>query len=432
MTPPSPTARLPYYEALVQDIPLLYKTPEEIAEAERVVAEAEAQTRRRDIIRLRKPRRIRRIAVRWLVRLRYGFHLRKGTYNLRVARGYLLSFLEKAVRKNRPVFRGIEFGLTFRCNFKCRHCLCARIDETETRRELDPDEYERIVAEAMALGAHTFGLEGGEPFVCPDWEEIIGRMRPWKNHIIISTNGYMLDEGLVRRCAAAGVDTLNISLDSGIPQLHDLFRRKKGSFDRVLRAVELCRAHGIKVILNTVVHKSNLHTEGLIRLFEFAERRKVLINVLFAKGVGAFKDKEEMMSEADYAAFFAIAAPYTYWHIHHWGKLKSNHGGEGCSGVKEFINMTPYGDVICCANNHVYLGNVREEPLAAIRERALRESPFGRYRRCFLTRDPDFMNVYYPLLEERGWVSLEEFRKALRAYEDEKRTVVYPELKADG
>jgi len=233
---------------------------------------------------------------------------------------------------------------------------------------------------------------------------------------------------LVKKCAESGVDTINLSLDSGIPELHDVFRRRKGSFEKVIKAIELCKKYKIKVMLNTVLHKGNLYTEGLLKLLEMAEKEKVLVNILFAKGVGAFREKDSMLSEEDIHAFLKIAEPYNYWHIHHMGKLKSNHGGEGCSGSKEFVNITPYGDVINCANNHIYIGNVRKEPFAAIRERALKKLPFGKYRPCFLTMDKDFMNIYYPLLEKKNWISCEEFRAALKDYEKKHNRKIYPEI----
>ena len=67
-----------------------------------------------------------------------------------------------------------------------------------------------------------------------NWETILQRMKPHANHIIISSNGLMLDEKLVKKCAESGVDTINLSLDSGIPELHDVFRRRKGSFSTSL------------------------------------------------------------------------------------------------------------------------------------------------------------------------------------------------------
>jgi len=98
-------------------------------------------------------------------------------------------------------------------------------------------------------------------------------------------------------------------------------------------------------------------------------KKKILVNLLFAKSVGEFHDKDVMLDDEDFDNFGKIVSNYNYWSIHHSGTLKSNHGEEGCPGLKEMINMTPYGDVLTCANNHIYLGNVRDEPLAVIRER---------------------------------------------------------------
>ncbi|MFC2157499.1 radical SAM/SPASM domain-containing protein [Acidobacteriota bacterium] len=412
----------PYLDDVDADIIALYKTPEEIARVKAVIDTAAIQTRTKEIKQIRQPRKMKRFLARWAIRWKYGVFWKKKYYVFRLIRNYSLSFIYKLFGIKKIVFRGIEFGLTYRCNFQCHHCLCARIDETEERKELEPGDYERVVDEAMKLGALTFGLEGGEPFVHKGWEKIIQRMKPEYNHIIISSNGYLLDEKLVKKCADFRVDTINLSLDSGIPELHDVFRRKKGSFVRVMRAIELCKKFKIRVILNTVVHKSNLYTDGLIKLLEFSEREKILVNILFAKGVGTFKDKDEMLSAEDFEAFFKIAAPYNYWHIHHMGELKSSHGGEGCPGTKEFVNITPYGDVINCANNHIYLGNVQTESFKDIRERSMRETPFGKYCPCFLVMDPDFMNVYYPLLEQNKWISLEKFQNAQKEYEQQKHS----------
>lgn len=417
------------FEAFQSDIVWLYKTPEEIERVKKIFEKAESQTKQKELPRTeRKSNRLKKFVIHWKIRLKYGIHWRKKLFLFRVVKNYCLSFFFRLFQQNKHVFRGIEFGLTFKCNMHCHHCLCAKIDEKDQRMELEPDEYERVVKEAMKLGAHTFGLEGGEPFMARNWEDILQRMKPFTNHIIISSNGLMLDEKLVKKCAESGVDTINLSLDSGIPELHDVFRRKKGSFEKVIKAIELCKKYKIKVMLNTCLHKGNIYTEGLLKLLELAEREKLLVNILFAKGVGAFREKDSMLSDEDIQSFLRIAEPYNYWHIHHMGKLKSNHGGEGCSGVKEFVNITPYGDVINCANNHISLGNVRVESFSAIREKALRESPFGKYRPCFLTMDEDFMNIYYPLLDKKNWITLEEFHSALKKYELENNKKVYPEM----
>lgn len=412
----------------LDEVRKIYPDPDDFARVITILEDAENQSERKEIPSSVKVNSLKRFLAKWHIRFRYGIHWKKPLYPLRLIRNYGLSFFYRIFGVNKYVFRGIEFALTFRCNFNCSHCLCARIVETETRQELTPQEYRRLVKEAMKMGALTFGAEGGEPFVKKNWEEIVEAWQPKYNHVQVSSNGYLFDEKLAKKCADIGIDTINFSLDSGIPELHDLFRRKRGSFDRVMRAVDLCDKYGIKVIFNTVVHTGNLYTEGFIKLLEFAESKKILVNILFAKGVGAFKDKNAMLTGADFAAFYKIVAPFNYWSIHHGGEVKSNHGGTGCPGVKEMFNMTPYGDVMNCANNHIYFGNVRDESLQSIRERALKETPFGKYRPCFLTQDKHFMQTYYPLLEEKGHMTIQDFRTALRSHEKTVGHKVYPEL----
>jgi MoaA/NifB/PqqE/SkfB family radical SAM enzyme len=412
-------------DTMREQIDEVFKTPEEVRRIEVLLEETEQQTAARKIVPVREYSWLKKNLTLWKIRFHYGIHWNKPFYPFRLAKNVILGKWNYYSGKKEPILRGIEFAGTYRCNFECNHCLCSRLEESQTRKEMEPADYARIVDEAVALGATTFGLEGGEPFVSPVWEEILQACSPKKNHVIISTNGYLFDEEKAKKCAEMGIDTINFSLDSGIAELHDLFRRRRGSFERVMRGIELCRKYGIKVIINTVVYKGNVYTRHFRELLDFAEREKLLINTLFAKGVGNFKNKDVMLDADDLKAYEELVKPYNYVQRH----LAYNYGKQfGCPGTKEMINMTPYGDVLNCANMHIYSGNVMDEPLKVVRERALKELPFGEYRPCFLADDPDFMEVYYGLLEKKSYITMEEFRDALREYEKEHGKKVYPEL----
>ena len=404
------------------DIEKITRTPGEADQVRALLDEAEQQSAEKKIRTTRKGSALLKHLVLFKIYFHYGIHWRKPLYPFRLLRNILLGKFYNLCKIKKYVLRGIEFAVTFRCNFKCNHCLCARINETGKRREMTADDYGRIVEEAMALGATTFGLEGGEPFVSPEWQEIIKACKPHYNHIIISSNGFLFDEEKAKICAKLGVDTINFSMDSGIPELHDAFRRQRGSHAKVVEGIRLCKKHGIKVIINTVVHKGNLYTDGFIKLLDFAEQEKVLVNTLLAKGVGEFAEKDAVLDPEDLEAMEEIVRPYNYVQRH----LAYNYGKQfGCPGTKEMINMTPYGDVMNCANMHVYQSNVMEESLAAIRARGLK-SPFGLYNPCFLADDRDFMAIYYPLLKEKQYVSLDEFMVAIRAYEKQQGRILYP------
>jgi len=419
--------KAPLFATMEEDIQSVFKTEAEREKVRKLLAGAEEQSRRKDIRATRKYDPFKKFLHLWGMRLRYGLHLKKPGYFWRIVKNVARGKFYHVFGIKKYVLRGIEFAISFRCNFRCNHCLCARIDESKTRRELDAGDYRRVVKEAMALGATTFGMEGGEPFVQKNWEELMEAWQPKKNHIIVTTNGYLFDEAKARRCAGMGVDTINFSLDSGYPELHDLFRKKNGSFAKVMEGIRLCRKYGIKPLINTCVHKGNLYTDGFRELLEFSEREKILINTLLAKGTGNFSNTEVLLDEEDLRAYEKIVRPYTYVQRH----LNFNYGKQwGCPGTKEMINMTPYGDVMNCANMHIYGGNVTEEPLALIRERVLKTTPFGRYHCCFLAEDRDFMEIYYGLLRDKSHATIDELRKAIFDYEQKKNKTLYPELHA--
>lgn len=413
------------FSSMDDDINSVYKNPAEADRARRLLAEAEEQSKKKKVTITRKYRPLYNFITLWKIRFKYGLHMRKDGYLGRIIWNELRGKVLNLLGIQKYILRGIEFAITFRCNFNCNHCLCARIDESGKRREMTPEDYARVVSEAMELGATTFGMEGGEPFVAKNWEDFIKAWQPMKNHIIISTNGFLATEEKIKRAYELGVDTINFSLDSGFPEIHNVFRKKAGSFEQVMKAIKWCKQYGIKVIINSCVHKGNLYTDAFRALLEFCEREKILINTLFAKGVGNFHNKDVMLDEEDIKNYQEIVKPYAYVTRH----LNFNYGKQwGCPGTKEMINMTPYGDVMNCANMHIYMGNVMEEPLKDIRERAFKETPFGRYHSCFLADDPDFMKVYYGRLESKGSMSIAEFREALAKYEKETGKVVYPEL----
>lgn len=420
------------FVAVEDDIRRLYKTEDEIKRVAAIYQKAVEETEAKKIIRVRPVGPIAKYLTQWYVKVLYGIHFRKPFYPLRLLKNYAKTWYYQLMGINKYVFRGMELAISFRCNFSCTHCLCSRIDESDTRREMTEAEYAKLIKEAMALGATTFGLEGGEPILHKNWRGILKTFQPKKNHIIISTNGSLIDEPMLKEMAEIGVDTINFSVDSGIPELHDLFRRRVGAWNKVVENILLSKKYGIKPLINVTLHKGNMYTEGFIKLLEFAETNKVMINVLFAKGVGSFKDRNSMLDDEDFKNYWEIVKPYAWVHIHHQGNVNYNYGCYGCPGAKEMFNMTPYGDVINCANMHIYFGNVLEEPLAKIRERVLRETPLGRYRpTCYLTQDKDFMAMYYPALERNGRMTLNEFKQVLRDYEAKTGRIPYPELRAN-
>ena len=342
------------------------------------------------------------------LKFRYGLHWDKPNYPFRIMRNMIIGRTYAALGIKKYVLRGVNLQITYDCNFDCQHCLCKKMIQKE-RKELTVEEYKRICKEAMALGCTTFGMEGGEAFMRKDWIEVTKAFLPKYNHVMFTTNSSFLSERVIKIMKDLGVDTINISMDSGFEEEHDKFRRRKGAYKKAMEAVDLCKKHGIKTIFNMTLWKGNLYSKGFIRLLNIAKEKDLLINTMFVKATGNFSNQKEfMLDDEDITFYYQLRKVYPQVLRH----LDFNFGSWGCPGVKEMMNITPYGDVFSCANGHISGGNLKKEDLNTIRNRMLKQPYWNKYGVCLLAEDKKFMKTYYPLMEGRlKPLSIDEFNK---------------------
>ncbi|OGC08478.1 hypothetical protein A2230_08150 [candidate division WOR-1 bacterium RIFOXYA2_FULL_36_21] len=331
---------------------------------------------------------LRRKIIEVYLRLKHGFKIRKPVFLLRLFKNYIsiLAF------KKRPL-KYIEFIVDYSCNLKCEHCFAEKLKKPAYTKRMQVEDYKRVASEAMELGAIDFGLQGGEPFLFLDLtEKIIKACRPSMNLIALTTNATLINQSNLKRLRAFGLDNLAISLDSGIAEEHDRFRNAKGTYDKVIDAILLAESLGIGVIVNTTLSHDNIRSEGFLRLIDFASTKKILLNTILAAPSGKWDAKEDLL--------------LTQEDLRYLGKLREKHGflrrdvdsnyvEWGCGAVKEALYITPYGDVLACPFIHISLGNIFNEPLRVIRERALEINYFSTYhKKCLAGEDREFIEKH--------------------------------------
>jgi hypothetical protein len=110
------------------------------------------------------------------------------------------------------------------------------------------DVARRACEEFAGLGGSEILITGGEPFLDPDLVELVAAAARWAP-VTILTNAMVLGRGSRRRMLDA-LDparvTMQVSLDSGTPALHDR-HRGAGSFDRARAGIALLRELGFRV-----------------------------------------------------------------------------------------------------------------------------------------------------------------------------------------
>lgn len=165
-----------------------------------------------------------------------------------------------------PIY--VSWNYTYACNFNCSHC-CSRAGSYP--RELDSDGYRAIVDQFIEAGVMRVGLGGGEPLIRRDCLDMLGRMGAAHIDTNVTTNAWFVDRATADRLADAALGTLYVSLDSGRAEVHDAFRRKAGSYDRVVSGIENAVGAGLRVKLSTVITTQNIaELDAIVGLAEEA------------------------------------------------------------------------------------------------------------------------------------------------------------------
>jgi pyruvate-formate lyase-activating enzyme len=212
---------------------------------------------------------------------------------------------------NRPLGSRIWLYTNFDCNLRCDYC-CVRSSPTAPRRALGVERVRRIVSEAARLGVGEFFVTGGEPFLLPDIGEILQACAAAAPTTVL-TNG-MLFTGRrlesLRRLPRRRV-TLQISLDSPTPELHDR-HRGKGSWERAWRGIERARAEGFRVRLAATVSDDREARE--FDRFLDTQQIPALDRVIRRVALRGFAEQGLALGRADLVPEITITTDGVYWH----------------------------------------------------------------------------------------------------------------------
>ena len=149
----------------------------------------------------------------------------------------------------------LRISVTDRCNFRCVYCMPASGVEWRSHAEiLRYEEIVRIVRAATAIGIRKVRLTGGEPLVREGIVELVQELSriPGIDELVMTTNGALLSR-YAERLAPAGLDRVNISLDTLNPERFQRITRT-GRLEETIAGIYAAREAGLSPIkLNAVV-----------------------------------------------------------------------------------------------------------------------------------------------------------------------------------
>lgn len=187
--------------------------------------------------------------------------------------------LHKTARENGFPLRAM-FELTYRCNFKCRHCYVPF--SFRKKKELKTREVFSVLEQLADCGCFYLGFTGGEPFMRGDIFEILGYAKKKGFEVIIYTNGSLIDQEKAEKLAQLRPNKVDITIPAMSKSVFERITQSAGSHKMVFRTIEFLRQKGVPLGFKTCVLKKNQNEiDGIER---------------FARSLNAFHRLDDMLS----------------------------------------------------------------------------------------------------------------------------------------
>lgn len=298
------------------------------------------------------------------------------------------------------------------CNFSCQHCceepymdrdLMKNTGAKDPRYKMTIEDYRRLAKEADEYGIFRYVLTGGEALIMKDLYDLIDALEPYKNLIILDTNGWTFDEEAAIKFADAGGYKAQISLDSYIEEEHDAFRNKPGSYKRVMKAVDAAKKAGLELLLSTCLVRDRVFSEEFKQFSDYCKANEVPLYVTLAKPVGSAREHLEWVcTKRDVDKLKLLEDEFNIF-----THMTPSYGTPGkCITVKGINTVCHDGELVPCPYMDLSIGNVVTESIADVLDRGMRNKWLGPYRdECIIGENFQFIDWHNQIVEEYKKIS---------------------------
>lgn len=266
---------------------------------------------------------------------------------------------DKALKLNIPL--SVQLDLTYRCNERCVHCYLDHDDHGE----MTTAEIKHLLDEMADAGVFILTLSGGEIFLRKDFFELLEHARRLMFCVKLKTNAVLIREREAARLRDLGIESVQISIYSHRPEVHDAITLIPGSLKRSVDAIRFLKSQGLKVIIANVLMTQNMQDYPGVRALAaelgvectldptvtpMMDGNRSTVDLGVEQGVlrQVFRDASLVGDVDEFCAIPAQAGE---------SELEST----PCSAGHTACYVSPYGEVFPCVQFPLPTGNVRQQ-----------------------------------------------------------------------
>ena len=273
----------------------------------------------------------------------------------------------------------MDLAITYRCNNDCLHCYNGRL---RSYPELDTASWKQIIDKLWDLNIPHLIFTGGEPTLRNDLPELIEYAEEKGQITGLNTNARRLsDQNFVDDLVRAGLDHVQITLESHDPKIHDEMVNSQGAWNQTVAGLKNALSTPLFVMTNTTMLKNNQDSIGeTLDFLSSLGVPTVGLNALIYSGRG--KDVGSGLSEEELKPLLKMAQEKTarsdqklIWYTPtlycHFNPMEMDLGMKGCTAALYNMCIEPDGGVIPCQSYYNQLGNILKHPWNSIWEHDL-------------------------------------------------------------
>jgi radical SAM protein with 4Fe4S-binding SPASM domain len=264
----------------------------------------------------------------------------------------------------------MDLAVTYRCNNACAHCYNGR---PRNYPELSTEEWFKILDDLWKIGIPHIVFTGGEPTLRDDLPDLIRHAEANGQITGINTNGRKLkDKAYLQKLVDAGMDHVQITFESHIPEIHDQMVCHTGAWQETVEGLKNTVESNLYVMTNTTMLTHNIAT--IPDTLEFLGQlglKTIGLNALIYSGHGATVGTG--LSESELQPILETAQVitdkyqqrliwYTPTQYCNFDPVQMGLGVKGCTAALYNMCVEPNGDVIPCQSYYQSLGNILTQP----------------------------------------------------------------------
>ncbi|MDO8570536.1 MAG: PqqD family peptide modification chaperone [Candidatus Daviesbacteria bacterium] len=259
------------------------------------------------------------------------------------------------MQKHIPITAEIE--LTNQCNLNCIHCF----NMTDRRKKsLETAEMKHIIDELFSIGTILLIFTGGEVFSRKDIGELIEYADKKDFLIRILTNATLIGDNEIKMLKKFRVISVQVSIYSHIPEIHDSITKKQGSFFKSIKAIKKMISNNIHVEIATPLMKVNFsEREGIKKLAETLGIRHRYSYPIFERNDGSKDVYALRPSKKEIFQFFSEDLNQIIY-------LPRTEDEPICGVGVNTCMINPQGDLFPCTLLNIKIGNLLKQKLKVL------------------------------------------------------------------